>query len=99
MTREDQSQVNRETFEHVILKDPPIQPDQGVEKDLLISRPLSDVRSSVESVSIVEPRGELNSAGSLALNSADNSSFPGDSGVPAEPLISGVTESLAARYS
>ena len=38
----------------------------------------------------------MNSVGSLALNSVDNSSFPRDSGVLAEPLISGVTESLAA---
>ena len=69
-----------------------------MEKDLLISRPLFDARSFVEPVSIVEPRGELNSAGSLVLNSADNTSSPGDSGVPAEPLISGGNiESLAAR--
>ena len=32
---------------------------QGVENDLLILRPLSDVRSSVDPVSIVELRGEL----------------------------------------
>jgi hypothetical protein len=71
---------------------------QGMEKDLLISRPLFDARSFVEPVSIVEPRGELNSAGSLVLNSADNTSSPGDSGVPAEPLISGGNiASLAAR--
>ena len=69
---------------------------QGVEKDLLISCPLPDVRSSVESVSTFEPRGESNSVGSLALNSVDNSSFPGDSDVPAEPLNSGATGSLAA---
>jgi hypothetical protein len=69
-----------------------------MEKDLLISRPLFDARSFVEPVSIVEPRGELNSAGSLVLNSADNTSSPGDSGVPAEPLISGGNiASLAAR--
>ena len=71
---------------------------QGMGKDLLISRPLFDARSFVEPVSIVEPRGELNSAGSLVLNSADNTSSPGDSGVPAEPLISGGNiASLAAR--
>ena len=56
---------------------------QLMEKDLLISRPRFDARSFVEPVSIAEPRGELNSAGSLVLNSADNTSSPGDSGVPA----------------